>query len=308
MEKTIYLKGVSYELAEPSSINQLEEAQQSPDLLANLQATGIAAYSRSRQSPAAMAAACAARTLWKAKVDPKDVDLLVFATSSFWEPRFYGKDIQGLITKLRLENAYPIGVTLSECANLIIAIAMAANTLRQGRYRNALVVTADKVRDGETRIVPPEVSVASDAAASVLLTCEEKGQYELVATEQYMIPLAYEQSAHENFAQYLQTSAKGIREISQRTLNAVRKAPEDFSWLITNNYNLSVANLFATQSGFALDQVYTKNIARYGHGFGADNLINLYDCAGENPPEPGDLFCLLASGPNMWATAVLRKV
>jgi hypothetical protein len=39
-------------------------------------------------------------------------------------------------------------------------------------------------------------------------------------------------------------------------------------------------------------------------------LINLVDCTGEEPPEPGDLYflyLLLASGPDMWASAVLRK-
>jgi 3-oxoacyl-[acyl-carrier-protein] synthase-3 len=306
MDTQVYLKGISYELGEPRGIQQLSEVQQDPELLERLLSVGIASYSSNRQTPAEMAAACAARTLWKTKTDPKTVDLLIFATSSFWEPQFYGRDIHWLITKLGLDNAYPLGVTLSECANLLVALSVAADSLRQGRSRRVLVVTADKVRDGETRIVPPEVSVASDAAASVLVTLDA-GPYELLATDRYMIPLAFERAAHENFTQYLKTSARGIYVIAERTLAAVGKRAEDFSRLITNNYNLSVSKLFATQSGFDLDRVYTANIARYGHGFGADNLVNLADCAGENPPLPDDLFCLLASGPNMWATAVLRK-
>lgn len=307
MEANVYLKGISYELEEPRSIDQLEDLQQNPDLLAQLKSVGVASYSASRKSPTELVAACATRTLWKAKTDPKAVDLLVFATTSFWEPEYYGKDIQSLVTKLQLENVYPIGVTFSECANLIVALAVGADAIRQGGYRNVLVVSADKSQAGKSRIVPPDVSVASDAAASVLLTGEGTGPYELLSTSRYMIPLAFERAASENFAQYLKMTTRGIHEISARTMAAVGKTPEDFAWLITNNYNTSVSSLFASQTGFAPERVYTKNIARYGHGYGADNLINLYDCAGEHPPQPGDLFCLLASGPNMWATAVVRK-
>lgn len=307
MDAPIYLKGISYELEEPRPLQQLDEARQSPDLLANLKAVGVEAYSASQQSPGGLAAACASRTLWKSKTDPGAVDLLLYATSTFCAPRFYGRDIQTLITGLGLEKAYPVGVTLSECANFVVALSLAADALRLGRCRNALVVTTDKVKQGASRIVPPEVSVASDCAASVLVTREGTGPWELLATERFMIPLAGDGAAHEDFGQYLKMIARGVREITARTLAAVERKAEDFSWLITNNYNQSVSRLFASQSGFEPDRVYTANIARYGHGFSADNLINLSDCTGEEPPEPGDLYFLLASGPNMWASAVLRR-
>jgi 3-oxoacyl-[acyl-carrier-protein] synthase-3 len=307
MDHPVYLKGISYELEEPRPLQQLPEVQRSPDLLANLQAVGVAAFSVSRRSPAELAAACAKRTLWKAKTDPAEVDLLFYATTTFGEPRFYGGDVQAMIGRLGLVNAYPVGVTLSECANVVIALALAADALRSGRCRNALIVTADKVLEGESRVVPPEVSVGSDCAASVLLTSQGTGPWELLGGERLIIPLDGEGRAHEDFARYLKTSARGIQEITGRTLAAAGREPDDFSWLITNNYNQSVSRLFASQSGFDPAKVYTANIARYGHGFGADNLINLSDCAGEHPPDAGDLVLLLASGPNMWATAVLRR-
>ncbi|HVR11755.1 MAG TPA: 3-oxoacyl-[acyl-carrier-protein] synthase III C-terminal domain-containing protein [Thermoanaerobaculia bacterium] len=303
----VYLKGISYELEEPRPLQQLPEIRQSPDLLANLKAVGVECFSASRQSPADLAASCVSRTLWKAKTDPASVDLLFYATSTFGEPSFYGRDVQALIGRLGLVNAYPIGVTLSECANVVIALALAADTLQLGRCRNALVVTTDKVLDGESRVVPPEVSVGSDCAASVLVCGEGTGPWELLATERLLIPLEGEGRAHENFAGYLKMSAQGIQKVTARTLSALGLKPDDFTWLITNNYNQSVARLYASQSGFDLAKVYTANISRYGHCFGADNLINLSDCAGEHPPAAGDLVLLLASGPNMWATAVLRR-
>lgn len=304
MERQIYMKGISHEIEETQDIRQLEEIRDNPDLLESLRLVGVASYSSSKQSLSELAAACAARSLWKAKTAPESVGLLVLATSGFGD--LTPKDVQWLIAKLGLKNAYPLGITLSECANFIIALSMAADALGQERYRSALVITVDKVRNGSSRIVPPDVSVASDSAASAVLSFEE-GPYEVLGTQQHMIPLPFETAAHEDFALYLKISAKGLAQIAEQTLSASGKKPEDLSWLITNNYNTSVSKLFAIQFRVDPSRVYNANIGRYGHCFGADNLINLSHCASENRPSAGDLFCLLASGPNMWATALLRK-
>ena len=308
MEKPIYLKGISYEIEEPRDIHQLDELRENPELLATLTSVGVGSYSASKRSLAELTAACAARSLWKGKVAPESIGLLILASSGFGGPELGGKEIQGLIAKLGLKNAYPVGVTLSECANFIVGLSLGIDALRQGRCENVLVVSVDKIREGATRVVPPDVSVASDAAASVVLSTEGTGAWEVIDTEQLMIPLAYEKTAYEDFGRYLKLSVQGVTEIAARTLAAAGRKPEDFSWLITNNYNLSVSSLFAHQFGFAPGRVYTANVGRYGHCFGADSLINLADCANEARPSPGELFCLLASGPNMWATAVLRKV
>jgi 3-oxoacyl-[acyl-carrier-protein] synthase-3 len=305
---SVHLRGLAYELEEPRGIEEIAELRADRELLGRLQSVGLAAYSPNRQSPAEMAAAAAQRTLWKAKVKPAEVDLLVYATSSLSEPRYYGRDIDSLLTRLHLDRAFPIGITLSECANLIAALDVAASFVGSGRARNALLVTVDKIAAGTSRIVPPEVAVASDSAASILVNGEPGGLFELLAAERHILPLRYERDPHENVVHYLEVSAQGIAEISARTLAAAGKTPADFRWLITNNYNTSVAKLVATQSGFAAERTYSANIARFGHSFAADNLINLADCLSAHPPSSGDLYMLLASGPHMWGGAVLRKI
>lgn len=305
MEKRIYMKGISHEIEETRDIRHLEEIRDNPDLLETFRSLGVASYSSSKQSLPELAAACAARSLWKGKVAPESIGLLVLASTRFGD--ITPKDVQWLIAKLGIKNAYPVGVTLSECANFIIALSVAVDALQQERYKNALVITVDKIQSGSSRIVPPDVSVASDSAASVILSAEE-GPYEVLGTQQHMIPLQYETSAQEDFGRYLKTSASGLAEIANMTLAASGNKPEDLSWLVTNNYNTSVAALFAAQFRVDPSRVYMANISRYGHCFGADSLINLSHCTSENRPSADDLLCLLASGPNMWATALLRKV
>jgi hypothetical protein len=49
-------------------------------------------------------------------------------------------------------------------------LGIAREFVRSGRYHNVLAVVADRFADEDTRIIPPELSVASDAAASCLVT------------------------------------------------------------------------------------------------------------------------------------------
>jgi 3-oxoacyl-[acyl-carrier-protein] synthase-3 len=303
-----YLRGLAYELEEPRGIERLDELQTDTERLNRLTSIGLAAYSASRQSPAEMAAAAAQRTLWKAKVKPGDVDLLVYASSSFSESRYYGRDIDRLLSRLKLDRAFPIGVTLSECSNLVAALEVAATLVRAGRCRHALLITTDKVADGASRIVAPEVGVASDSAASILVTNEQGGLFELLAVERHVLPLRYEQHRHENVEQYLHLSAQGVGEVCAKTMTAAGKTPADFTWLISNNFNTSISKLVAMQSGIPAQQTYSANISRFGHSFAADNLINLADCLSAHPPASGDLYMLLSSGPHTWGGAVLRKV
>src|SRR5436309_2618516 len=97
MGREVYLKGISYELEEPCGIEQLQELRDNRELLTTLRSLGVAAYSPSQRSPAELAAAAISRTLWKAKVAPEDVDLLLYTTSTFWNSAFYGKDVHALI-------------------------------------------------------------------------------------------------------------------------------------------------------------------------------------------------------------------
>ncbi len=303
----VYLHGPAYEVGEPRDIGELPELRDDPALLAALRGGGLAECAPGEASPAEMAAASARRSLWKARVEGEQVDALVYATSSFWCDRFIKRDVNELFRELGLSRAYPLGVTLSDCGNVVAALRVAAALVRGEGCANVLVAATDAVRPGAGRVVPPRVSVASDAAASFVVT-DRPGGYRVLSVRNHMIAFAYEREPHEDFARYLKVSAEGIREVARAALEAAGRGAGELRRLLPNNYNRSVARLIASQAGVDEERVHTANIARLGHCFGADNVINLCDCAVEEPPAPGDLFLLLASGPNTWGAAVLEKV
>jgi len=184
---------------------------------------------------------------------------------------------------------------------------VAEGLLRGGGARNVLVVAADAIAPGNSRIVPPEISVASDAAASVVMSVDDDGLFELLGTARHRASIAYEKFPQEDFTIYLKTVARALEKIRQDSLAPWGGSAEGFRWLIPNNFNTSVTRLISMQMAFAPSQVYTENIRRFGHGLGADVLLNLCDCFNNEQVDSGDRVLLLASGPNQWATVALEK-
>lgn len=307
MAESVVLSGISYEIDEPRKIGECDELRQDPELLRNLSSLGLVSYSPTDRSPVDLAIECAERTLWKSGIPAADVDLLLYATTTFERKDFYSRDIRRLRAKLGLERAFPMGITLSECANMLVALDVASKFITTESARRALVITVDKVVEGESRIVPPQISVASDAAASLMVMGEGNGQFRLLGTAEHAVAGKSEAPFQENFTQYLKISAEGTQRVCQKLFEGLGKSPAEVDWLITNNYNQSVASFYSNQSGIDLDRVYCDNISRFGHAFGADNPINLADCVEDHPMGPGALYMLLAAGPSMWATGMLEK-
>lgn len=91
-----------------------------------------------------------------------------------------------MLDTLRLVNAYPVGVTLSECANFPVALRIGRALLADG-CRHVLLIVVDCISRQDSRIVPPQISVKSDAAASCLLS-RTGGDFQVEAIAQLTRP------------------------------------------------------------------------------------------------------------------------
>ena len=76
-----YLGCIAYELGQLCSIHELEELVRNESLLESLSALGLERYARSEASAADLALRAASRTLHRTQIMPREVDVLVYATS-----------------------------------------------------------------------------------------------------------------------------------------------------------------------------------------------------------------------------------
>lgn len=301
---------IGYALGRLRSIEELDALAEQPEALAALRAKGVALFSEAEETPAQLAAQAASQTLALSNVAAGDIEALVYASTSFWEKQFYSEhDVAWLMNELGLVNAYPIGVFLPGCANAVTSLRVAVNMIRAEGYRRVLVVTTDKLAPGDSakRVMWPDVSVLSDAAASFMVTSAGDAEFDVTGIGHHSAPYMWDLDGKSNLAAFLLATVRGAQKTADRALLAARLTPGDTRGLITNNYNHAVMRMIAQKCGFDESQVYLGNVSRFAHGYAADTLINLHDCLAECPAAPGDSFLMLGTGHKNWASAVLRK-
>jgi 3-oxoacyl-[acyl-carrier-protein] synthase III len=306
----VYLGCIEYELGELVSLDGLAELKKQEGLVETLNALGLESYALSDRSAAELALTAASRTLRRASVMPRDIDVLVYATSSLSDQYALREGIANLVLEIGLQHAYPMGVFLSGCANFHSALRIARSLVRSGDAAHVLLVTTDKVPDGVSRMVPPNVSVASDGAASCIVSASSDLEFEVMSVCQHVAPDLVRQcnfDASANFTAYLQGFAAGLKRTQEATLAAAELEPEKISKLVLNNYNLSIVRLFRSQLGIPIERMYLRNIARFAHAIASDNLINLSDHVAAEGTLEHEHSLLLSAGPVMWGGAVLRS-
>jgi 3-oxoacyl-[acyl-carrier-protein] synthase-3 len=298
------LSALAYELGRPRRLEDLDELAGQPGLLAALQAerAGMGYYLEADEPLLALVQRAAERTLEKAGVAPAEVDAVVFATDSFLNTPEQYAELGRLLAGLGLVNAYPLNVTLSDCANLQIALRVAAALLRAGEVRRALVLSADLARHAApSRLLFDGIAVGSDAAATALLTLGGDG-------------LAVEAAAQKTEAALLDPAGSEHARLSSRVqahralfgaLLAGRAEAGAVRQVFPNNFAKNVTRLFLEDNGFREEQIYLRNVRRLGHCFGSDCLINLLDWLAVTPVEEGERFVLLGSGQSQLGAVLL---
>ncbi|MHC5599857.1 MAG: 3-oxoacyl-[acyl-carrier-protein] synthase III C-terminal domain-containing protein [Nostoc sp.] len=310
----VYMTALGYQLGDSYPISEIKELTVKPEeeILETLLEVGLENYTRTSLSPIEIAKESIQVTLNKTSIKSCNIDALVYVTSSFWNPSFSStKEISRLIYELDLNNAYPVGVFFSECSSMLTAIRIASNFIKVGEWRNVLVVSSDTISENDTRIIPPNTSISSDAAASCILTCEQEEGFEVMYTTQHIdttMPDIFTIEDMELIEEYLKASNQGIKEILDRTMKDMRMNPKDFRKIISLNLNSSVSQTISKFLDIEIERVFQDNIPRFAHALASDVLINLCDFSTHYAIKSGDLFLLMAMGTNTWGTSVLSKV
>nr|WP_240956521.1 hypothetical protein [Micromonospora sp. HNM0581] len=202
------------------------------------------------------------------------------------------------MTGIGLTRADFVGVTLNRCTNLLSAVRVAQAHVSAGLARRTLVITTDRVADESTRM--ESFALFSDGAASCLVDREPLGsdRYELVGSASATEAGALEWSN--------EISSDLSRQVNEELLSSRGLTTRDLAGLSQANIFLPLVIMKELQAGFAKEQIYTTNIARFGHCFAADPLINLVDRQ-EAGIDVGSLHLLAASVPGSRFAVLLRR-
>ena len=295
-----FLSGINYYVGELKDISIIDFLKNDIKKLEHYYKIGLKTFSCSKYSMTLIAEKSIAKTLSETNIPPDQIDVLIYvAESSRREEITNSTKVIQLLKNLKLNNAYPIGLYLSSCANILMGVQIAHTLIKSGEAKNIMLVATDKPdQQTNSRIMNPEVGVRSDAAVSALVSSEPVG-YKFLGTKNKKNKMALSGCDPLDFSiQKLQD----IRHTSNELLNNLNLKSKDFSMALVNNYAAQSATLLET-CGFKANIGYLKNIEKYSHCIAGDTFMALKDV--EKTVSRNQKIFVMADGPyNVYALAL----
>lgn len=268
------LCGPAYELGEYADpVTDLPELSTSAAAGLTSAAAGFVTYHWSEGQLVELMTAAVRRTLAASGVPGGDVDMVLLATDSLPGDRTAQRDVGEFLAETGMTGATVVTLGLMDCATAMTALGTAASLVRDGTARHVMVVTGDlaDLSIGGERIVAGGVAVASDGAASVLVSAAAPG-LPVLAMAHHATPERELTSGADH--QQLTSRLTAYRELFAR-LSAQVPVTAERTLILPSNFARYVMRMYLAEAGFPADRVDLDGVGSFAHCQGSDPLINL---------------------------------
>lgn len=264
-----------------------------------------------------------------AELEPKDIDLIIFATLS--PERFFPGTGVFLQERLNIPGIPALDIR-TQCTGFIYGISIADQFIRTGMYKNILVVGSEiqsKGLDFSDRGRDTAVIFGDGAGAVVIQSSEDMSRgilsthlhadgrfakelwipYPGSLEDQWLTPERIADGDHfpkMNGKLVFVHAVKKFPEVIMEALNANNLKAEDIDLLIPHQANLRISLAVADSLGIKSDKLF-NNIQHYGNTTAASIPIALHEAKKEGKIKDDDLIALAAFGSGFtWGSALIR--
>ncbi len=265
----------------------------------------------------------AREALKQARLDPKDVELLIVATTT---PDMLFPSTSCLVQR-RLGAGAAVCFDLSAaCSGSVFAMITAQQYLLCGRYRNALVIGAEVLSsfidwtdrstcvlfgDGAGACVMAPVTrggilatdMGADGSAADLLYMPGGG------SKHPPSHASVDQRLHflrMNGVEIFKLAVRRMADSAKRVMKEGKLKPEHVACFIPHQANTRIIEAVARRADFPIEKVY-MNLQRYGNTSAASNLIALYEAVNEGRITRNDRVVMVAFGAGLtWGSLLLQ--
>ncbi len=266
----------------------------------------------------------AIKALKDAKVDPKDIDLIIVATVT---PDMAFPSTACIVQKnLGATNAAAFDMSVG-CSGFLYGLATGTNFIKAGAYEKVLIIGAEvlsKIMDWEDRSTC--VLFGDGAGACVLERCEEglgilsynlgadgeNGHFLTQPAGGSRMPASIEtvnnrlHYIHMDGREVFKFAVRAMEKASIEALKEVNMELEDIDFLIPHQANIRIINSAAKRLKVPKDRVYV-NLDRYGNMSSASIPIALDEAYREGLINKGDNILMVAFGAGLtWASVMLK--
>ena len=282
-----------------------------------------------KDTVANMAAKATHMGLDRAKLSPKDIDFIVFATIT---PDYFFPGSGVLLGRELGLDGIPALDIRNACSGFIYALSIADQFIKTGMYKTVLVIGAEiqsTALDISTRGRNTAVIFGDGAGAAILRPSEKPGVLSThlhsdgrYAEELYIKDPGSSRPNEErqpdqitdtstykvvmNGNQVFKHAVVRFMEVIGEALAANNLKKDDIDLLVPHQANLRISQYIQEKLALKNEQVY-NNIMRYGNTTAASIPIAMSEAWAEGRIRENDLICLAAFGSGFtWASALIR--
>ncbi len=270
-----------------------------------------------------IAVEAAREALEQAKLDPKELELIITGTTT--PDMLFPSTSCILQHRLGAKSAvcFDLGAA---CSGSVFAMITAQQYLLTGRYRNALVIGAEVLSnfidwtdrstcilfgDGAGACVMTTVSrggilatdMGSDGSAGDLLYMQGGGSkhppsHESIDKRLHLLRM--------NGTEIFKLATKAMADSAVRVVKEAKLKPEDIECFIPHQANTRIIEAVTKLAKLPREKVF-MNLQRYGNTSAASNLIALYEVVKEGKIKRDDHVVMIAFGAGLtWGSILLQ--
>jgi 3-oxoacyl-[acyl-carrier-protein] synthase-3 len=274
-------------------------------------------------STATMSTEASRRALERAGMGPKDVDLIILASSS---PDYFLPPTASLVQDML--GAQCGAFTLAAgCTGFVYGLITAQAFITSEMYRNILVIGAETISrnvdwtdrdtcvlfgDGAGAVLVQACDTPTGVLSSVIGSDGAGGELMMVPGLGCRNPIS--QAVLDNKMQYIRMNGREIFKFATRTMSkvaadAISQAGmtlDNIDLIIPHQANLRIIEMIARQLHVPMDKMYV-NIEKYGNTSAATIPIAWCEAIEQGRCQPGDNVCLVGFGAGLtWGATVVR--
>jgi 3-oxoacyl-[acyl-carrier-protein] synthase III len=200
-------------------------------------------------------------------------------------------------SSLGLRNASALGVSHQNCVIGLYAFQLARYLLYDAQpQEKALIVIGEKVL-GPSSYLIPDTTVMGEAAAAYLVGRSPGGD-RIIGQATRILGRFYQGlgGSDDLKAEYKTVYLDTLTQVMRQALARSAVEASDLVAVLPHNVNRMSWKRVARELGVPADRIYLDNVAKLGHCYGADPIINLVTARAAGRVGPGDLVLLASAG------------
>jgi len=282
------------------------------------------------ETGASMATKASEEAIRRAGLEPKDIDLIIYATLS---PDFNFPGTAVFVQRALGLKEIPCLDIRQQCTGFIYGLSIADAYIRTGQFKHVLVIGSEVHSTGlDVSTAGRDVTVLfGDGAGAVVLGRATDEQHMLLSThihadgsEAEILWTEYPASArHPRISVEAMAARKHYPSMNGKKVfkHAVTRMPQvimegmqangiksiaEVDMLIPHQANLRINQMVAQMIGVPPEKTH-NNIMKYGNTTAASIPICMHEAIEVGKIKPGNLVCLVAFGAGLtWGSAFLR--